>query len=108
MDRRLHNTTWLPRTTSTSRITTISRMYNNTHRSNKEKGLGRIKLYGLVISITGWMKIIYIPALFPLARYIYIYYLFIYPHTFKSFFFVHERLFCDELKQKLHKLIALC
>uniref|UniRef100_A0A6N2MIQ8 Uncharacterized protein n=1 Tax=Salix viminalis TaxID=40686 RepID=A0A6N2MIQ8_SALVM len=68
MDRRLHNTIWLLRTPSTSRITIISRMFNNTLRSNKEKGLERINLYGLVISITGWTKIIYIPALFPLAR----------------------------------------
>ncbi|KAJ6871858.1 hypothetical protein NC651_031053 [Populus alba x Populus x berolinensis] len=45
----------------------LPHVQQHTQKQQRE-GSGRIKLYGLVISITGWMKIIYIPALFPLAR----------------------------------------
>jgi hypothetical protein len=57
-----------------------------------------------------WMDENYLHSCFVSTGEVYIHILFIYlsAHIQILFFFVHDRLFCDELKQKLHKLIALC
>jgi hypothetical protein len=56
-------------------------MYSSSSSSKEKDPVEIIKLYALVTCITGWMKIIYIPALLLLARYgyeIFLYFPYIY------------------------------